>query len=342
MALWLCGAQHSAFSVPLRLNVGVNRSTVNAAPLSIANHRDAAVCVTPSMQLGRRLRSGAVALYAAIALSLTPNRPAGDTTSFHYPQHAPLAIADAARTSVVSHEAPAVALTLAKVSIHDLDVVPIAEPDDLVDAPRASVIDEGEFALSIRLVTAVALGALMGGEPGAAALSLGVRALTVVSVISALGTVYALLPLGVETTALVHVIPPAAAPLLAAGASLVALGAFVILMPRTSTPPRRRWRAQMRARDLPRRSAMTASLVALAAAAGAASAAGQALSAAAIYLAALAICRSAPLASRRSRRPLVSLRVDVPGGTRVLEGDSVDEVMRDLAQMSGSGNRAKV
>lgn len=321
----------------MRPALGANRTKFSAsvqkrrAPPRHDATRDAAIR-PPSMNLGRRLRSGAAALYAAIALSLAPNRP--PIGSHTPPAHAPVAMADNSSISgtMFTDSLPrAAAVALSSRSINELGTPPVAVPDDLLDPPRASFVDEGEFALSVRLVTAVVLGALMGGEPGAATLSLGVRALTVVSIVSALVTVYTLLPPGAETTALVRVMPPAAVPLVAAAVAVVALGAFVLLAP--PAPIARRRRSS-------RTRAMTASVVAAAAAAGAACAAGQALPAGACYLTALALCRSASHPSRRrmvraqARRPLVSLRVDVDGGTRVVQGDTVDEVVRDLRQMT--------
>lgn len=248
----------------------------------------------------RRLRTGFGALTAAIALSLT--RVPGAITPDSSPSHPPVALATAFNTSTKSTSFATV--LVARQSLQDLcdeqQSSKTTEQANSITSIGTSSINEmmsnedGEFALSVRLCTACALGVLMGSEMGAAALALGMRALVVISLTSCLATIYALLPPGTDTTFLVQVVPPFVAPFVASAVALVGLLLFSMLQPRIT---RRRLRRQRLTR-----SAKTSGVVASAAGAGAACAAGQALPAVMFYLIALAICRSAPLPRSRRRR----------------------------------------
>ena len=196
------------------------------------------------------------------------------------------------------------------------------------------VCDENEFALSIRLVTAVVLGALVGMEPRTPLLNLGVRSLTLTSLTAALVTTIAAVPVGGATTSAVLAAPSGA---LVAIAGITA-SLFTLLLCRRALSSRNAWNG--------------AAVVGLSATIGAACAAGQALSAAVAYLLALAVVRSVKIqrgsASVRDRlaahglkmqRPTMTLRVAGAArdgrATKVIEvgGNSIDEAILNLRRV---------
>lgn len=256
---------------------------------------DAAPCrCTPNMDIIGVLRTGVSVLSAAVALTITsPSRPNDVAVSI------PPAIALTANTTTIStNEATdanvaqkgAPVYVAAGRSIHDLT------PDYDSPVPAASGLiaaaDEGEFALSVRLLTACALGMLAGTETGAVALGLGIRGLMATSLSACLASIYMLLPAGAETASIARVVPPSCTALAAVAVSLTACIIYATLQQHRPLLRRRRLL----------RSAMAAAVVSAAAGAGAACAAGQALPAALLYLFAIGVCRSVPIpVTRRTR-----------------------------------------
>ncbi len=267
---------------------------VENAGLRNAKRRSTTMILRGGVKL--RLNSGLGALSAAIALSLT--RIPGVVTPDFAPTSTSVALAERVTTKSNTLQPSSLATVLvARQSLQDLGDAPKPSASEHTITNNDLLPNEdGEFALSVRLCTACALGVLMGSEMGATALALGMRALVVISLTSCLGTIYALLPPGAETTFLVQVVPPFAAPFVASAISLLGLLLFNMVQSRLS----RRYLLARRQRLT--RSAMTCGVVASAAGTGAACAAGQALPAVMFYLIALAICRSVPLPRARGRK----------------------------------------
>lgn len=291
---------------------------------------------TPALKRSRVLplialsvRPAAVAAAAALALSLAPGglNPVAPPVSASVPAAARTVAARGSALAALSLSAPA---PLAVSPASDAERAEYADRSVLLAAPslqdmgsaasaarEQQLVDDGEFALSVRLVTAVVVGALVGMEPGAPVLGLGVRAVTLTSLSAALATVCASVPAGYSSAAFAQAIPSALAPVAAAAGAVAVLGLLACISP--NRPPSRS------------RALRTAAVVALTAALGAAAAAGQPLGAASAYLAALTVLRSVPIRKRsRRRRPRVVLRVNSPQGSRVAQGGSLREAVRNL------------
>lgn len=279
--------------------------------------------VTRTCPYALSLRPGAAAVAAAIALVFSPGTrlPLPATVS-------PPAVTLSAES--MSRYMPCAGTHVSVKSIHDFNMHGVHRDtyDQNVQEDRVQSAlhhDEHEFALSIRLVTAVVLGALIGMERRAPSLNLGIRSVTITSLSAALLTITSLVPAGGATTSAVLAAPPA--PLVAAIGVMAAAIVLVLFKPSRN--------------ELPRRVFKVSAVVGLAATIGAACASGQTLCAAFAYLAALAVLRSADTTKHRPRARM-TLRMATPDtateDAKVVEigGNSFDEVISNIRRLQHS------
>lgn len=241
--------------------------------------------------LKNRIKTGAGCVAAAIALTLarTPTSTAAALPTAQVEISSIATTAEISSIPSIPSSSSSHAILVAKTSLQDLTQSTSTDnantPDSSVQASISisrsaaaqAKYDEGEFALSVRLCTACAIGVLMGG------MSMKMREVVITSLTACLSTIYAIVPPGLESAAIATMAPSVIAPFAVGfGSLLFSVGYYAIQKPSA---------LRKKSSGLRRRLAINSGIFASAAGAGSACATGQALPAVAFYLIAMALTR---------------------------------------------------